>query len=109
MAAAVSMVAWSAIFSYIILKTIDATIGLRLTPEHELIGSDIIEHGIEVGGMCECREPVPSCSTTSSAGEGGSGAYVFEELSPLDSTIRRLKDEGIDVDSDYTIKKQSRK
>ncbi len=37
---------WTLVSSFIILKTIDLTIGLRMSVEHELLGADLIEHAI---------------------------------------------------------------
>lgn len=37
---------WTVIVSFIILKFIQMTLGLRVSLEEEIIGADIIEHGI---------------------------------------------------------------
>ncbi|KAK6179623.1 hypothetical protein SNE40_011939 [Patella caerulea] len=42
--AVVSIIAWSAIVSFINLKILDLTIGLRVDIEDELLGADIYEH-----------------------------------------------------------------
>ena len=42
----VSLVTWSALVSFLLLKLIDLTIGLRVTLHHELLGADIVEHGV---------------------------------------------------------------
>ncbi|XP_062580076.1 putative ammonium transporter 3 [Saccostrea cucullata] len=47
--AVVSICAWTIIMSYIFLKLIQVTVGLRVTLEEEIIGSDIVEHA--VGGV----------------------------------------------------------
>ncbi|XP_041376316.1 putative ammonium transporter 3 [Gigantopelta aegis] len=44
--AIVSIATWSAITSFLFLKAIDLTIGLRMTSEEEELGSDYVEHGI---------------------------------------------------------------
>jgi Amt family ammonium transporter len=36
---------WSAVVTFILLKLIDAVIGLRVPPEHELAGLDASIHG----------------------------------------------------------------
>ena len=40
----VSITIWSTILSIIFFKLIDITIGLRLTPENEIIGADTLYH-----------------------------------------------------------------
>jgi Amt family ammonium transporter len=37
-------IAWSGLLSYIILKALDKTIGLRVEDEHEVIGLDLSSH-----------------------------------------------------------------
>ena len=44
--AIVSIATWSACTSFVFLKVIDLTMGLRLTSEEEELGSDYVEHGI---------------------------------------------------------------
>ena len=44
--AAVVLIVWTAVSSFIILKLIDLTIGLRVSLQHEILGADIIEHGV---------------------------------------------------------------
>lgn len=39
--------AWTVVMAYIAFKLVDATFGLRVTPEEELEGLDISEHGME--------------------------------------------------------------
>lgn len=46
--AAVTIIIWSAITSFLVLKFIDLTIGLRLTLEQELLGADYCEHNVEL-------------------------------------------------------------
>ena len=46
--AAVVIIIWSVVTSFIVLKLIDLTIGLRLTLEQELYGADYCEHNVEV-------------------------------------------------------------
>lgn len=49
--ATVSIVAWTLLTSYICLKCIDLTIGLRVSLEHEILGADLVEHNV---GSGEC-------------------------------------------------------
>jgi Amt family ammonium transporter len=37
--------AWCALATYAILKLLDATLGLRVTEEHESVGLDLAQHG----------------------------------------------------------------
>ncbi|CAG2207980.1 AMT [Mytilus edulis] len=46
--AAVAIIIWSVVTSFIVLKLIDLTIGLRLTLEEELYGADYCEHNVEL-------------------------------------------------------------
>ena len=43
----IAVAAWSICTSFILFKTIKATIGLRVTREEEIRGLDIEEHGLE--------------------------------------------------------------
>lgn len=45
----VSLTGWTLVTSYIILKLIDLTLGLRIPLHEELLGADIVEHGIGDG------------------------------------------------------------
>ncbi|KAK3760662.1 hypothetical protein RRG08_015767 [Elysia crispata] len=45
--ACVVIIVWSAVTSAIILVFIDLTVGLRVSLEEELIGSDVVEHNIQ--------------------------------------------------------------
>jgi Amt family ammonium transporter len=40
---------WSGVISFILLKLIDATIGLRVTRDQEMEGLDIVLHGETIG------------------------------------------------------------
>ena len=42
----VSIASWTLVVSYLILKTVDLTLGFRVTIEHELIGADAVEHNV---------------------------------------------------------------
>ncbi|WP_035051851.1 ammonium transporter [Carnobacterium pleistocenium] len=42
-----SVAAWVAVTMIITFKLVDKTIGLRVTPEEEIVGMDISEHGLE--------------------------------------------------------------
>ncbi|XP_046350573.1 putative ammonium transporter 3 [Haliotis rufescens] len=44
--ALLTLVAWSAFISFVFLKIIDLTVGLRLSLEDELLGADFVEHNI---------------------------------------------------------------
>ncbi|XP_022109527.1 putative ammonium transporter 3 [Acanthaster planci] len=44
--ACVSIVAWTAVTSYICLKLLDMTMGLRVPLHEELLGADIVEHSL---------------------------------------------------------------
>ncbi|XP_064619944.1 putative ammonium transporter 2 [Lineus longissimus] len=44
--AVVSIAAWSAVISFTLLFIIDKTIGLRMSVEEEILGTDFVEHGI---------------------------------------------------------------
>ena len=43
------LISWAlaAIGTYLILKVVDATIGLRISPEEEIMGLDLSQHGEE--------------------------------------------------------------
>jgi Amt family ammonium transporter len=47
--AVVATLVWSGIISFIILKVVDATIGLRVTAEQEIEGLDVVLHGEQLG------------------------------------------------------------
>ena len=42
----VSIMTWTVITSYIFLKVIDLTLGLRVSLEDELVGADVVMHGL---------------------------------------------------------------
>ncbi|XP_074651675.1 putative ammonium transporter 3 [Tubulanus polymorphus] len=44
--ACVCVIAWSAATSFIMLKSIDMVMGLRMSEEHERLGADFVEHGL---------------------------------------------------------------
>ncbi len=44
--AAVILITWTGVVSYIFLKIIDLTVGLRISPLAERLGSDLVEHDI---------------------------------------------------------------
>ena len=44
--AIVSIATWTLVTSFIVLKLVDVTIGLRVTLKEELIGADVCEHGV---------------------------------------------------------------
>ncbi|XP_022105223.1 putative ammonium transporter 2 [Acanthaster planci] len=50
---AVTMLIWTCITAYILLFAISKTIGLRCSVEHEILGADICEHGINQLGPDE--------------------------------------------------------
>ena len=41
----VATIVWCAVLSYVILKALDATIGLRVSDQQETEGLDLVEHG----------------------------------------------------------------
>ena len=41
-----AIVAWTAVTSYVFLKVIDLTMGLRVSEEHERLGADVVMHGL---------------------------------------------------------------
>ena len=47
--AVVVTLVWSGVISFIILKVVDATIGLRVTQEQEIEGLDVVLHGEQLG------------------------------------------------------------
>ena len=42
----VIIIAWTAVMSYVFLKLIDLTMGLRVSEEHERLGADVVVHGL---------------------------------------------------------------
>ena len=42
----VVIIAWTASTTFVFLKVIDLTIGLRVSPEHERLGADAVMHGL---------------------------------------------------------------
>ncbi|XP_035668375.1 uncharacterized protein LOC118410678 [Branchiostoma floridae] len=44
--AATSQIAWTIITSYLILKVVDVTVGLRVPLDKEILGADYCEHGV---------------------------------------------------------------
>ena len=40
------MTAWSAIVAFILLKTVDVTVGLRVPIQQEILGADLVEHAV---------------------------------------------------------------
>ena len=42
----VVIIAWTAVTSYVFLKIIDLTMGLRVSEEHERLGADVVMHGL---------------------------------------------------------------
>ena len=47
----VSIAAWAAVGSSIMLKIVQKSVGLRFTLEEELLGSNIVEHSV---GIVQC-------------------------------------------------------
>ena len=47
--AAVTIIIWTGVTSFIILKTIDIIIGLRVSSEQETLGADLVEHDVGNG------------------------------------------------------------
>lgn len=43
----VLVIVWSSVLSFIILKAIDLTIGLRVSLHEELLGADLVEHSVK--------------------------------------------------------------
>ena len=48
-ASVIATLLYGGLMSALILKTIDFTIGLRVTPEEELTGLDLTQHGERLG------------------------------------------------------------
>ena len=44
--AAVSIMAWSAGSSLVILKVLDLCVGLRVPLQQEVLGADVVQHGV---------------------------------------------------------------
>ncbi|KAJ8029856.1 Ammonium transporter 1 member 1 [Holothuria leucospilota] len=42
----VTIIVWTALSSYLLLYIVDKSVGLRCSVEHEILGADIVEHGI---------------------------------------------------------------
>lgn len=42
----VVLIVWTCVTSFCVLKVIDMTLGLRISAEEEMLGSDLVEHGI---------------------------------------------------------------
>ena len=38
---------WTMVTSFLFLQVIDVTLGLRVSPREETLGSDIVEHGVK--------------------------------------------------------------
>jgi Amt family ammonium transporter len=47
--AVVVTLVWSGVISFVLLKIIDAVIGLRVTRDQEMEGLDIVLHGESIG------------------------------------------------------------
>ncbi|XP_029838955.3 putative ammonium transporter 3 [Ixodes scapularis] len=45
--ACITIIVWSSGVTFIVLKLINKVTPLRMSPEHELLGADFVEHGIE--------------------------------------------------------------
>ncbi len=45
-AGVVALTVWTAVMSYILLKCVDLTIGLRVPLEQEILGADLVEHSV---------------------------------------------------------------
>jgi Amt family ammonium transporter len=72
---AASIIAWTCVTSGVLFLAIKYTVGLRVSPEEELRGLDIDEHGIEAYPYFE-RAPE---SAIAFAGDGLSGAAVMAD------------------------------
>ena len=44
--ATVVIVVWTAVTSFLLLKVIDLTVGLRMSLQHEILGADLVEHAV---------------------------------------------------------------
>ena len=47
----VAIIAWSAMVSFLLLKLVDLTFGLRVKLEDEILGADLVEHGVNSGEL----------------------------------------------------------
>ena len=47
----IAIVTWTAIVSFILLKIVDLTFGLRVSLDDEILGADLVEHGVNSGGL----------------------------------------------------------
>ena len=70
----IAIVTWTAIVSFILLKIVDLTFGLRVSLDDEILGADLVEHGVNSGGLPgdeeEQREYVRFMMQESTRGEG---------------------------------------
>jgi Amt family ammonium transporter len=68
--AVVATVVYSFVVTYVILRAIDATIGLRVSEEEEIVGVDVTEHG-ERAYILDGGAPYAGIPVSSEAGGGG--------------------------------------
>ena len=70
----VAIVTWTVIVSFILLKIVDLTFGLRVSLDDEILGADLVEHGVNSGELPgdeeEQREYVRFMMQESTRGEG---------------------------------------
>lgn len=78
--ACVAIIAWTAIVSFLLLKLVDVTFGLRVSLDDEILGADLVEHGVNSselpGEEAQQREYVQlmlRSARADSRGEGDGG------------------------------------
>jgi Amt family ammonium transporter len=69
--AVAATIVYSFIVTYVILRVLDATMGLRVTEEEEMVGVDVSEHG-ERAYLFEVGAPYAGIPVTSESGGSGS-------------------------------------
>ena len=60
--AIVAVSVWTAIVTFLELLLVDKLVGMRVSPQEELLGADNVQHGIERG----CSQPVCLCVSVNS-------------------------------------------
>ena len=60
--AIVAVSVWTSVVTFLELLLVDKLIGMRVSPQEELLGADNVQHGIERG----CSQPVCLCVSVNS-------------------------------------------
>ena len=89
---------WTAAVSFILLKVVDLTFGLRVSLDDEILGADLVEHGVNSGELPgdeeEQREYVRFMMQESTRGEGDGSFDSFTNSNDITTVGDLVPDDG---------------